>query len=136
MKSKFITSLNCRLGDTDKIWILNKPLIYYSELLDTTIEVPAEFQTDFASVPRVPIVYWFYGGRAHHEAVIHDYLYRIDSMPVVAKNTADKVFLEAMKVRGKPFLVRHPMYLGVVVGGGSSYHKKVVDIKCKQNTNV
>ena len=128
MKSKFLTFLDCRLSDDESFWILNKPLFYKSAYLNTVICVPTGFETDFASVPRIPIVYACFGDRAHHEAVIHDALYRIDSSPVVSREDADKVFLEAMKVRGKPKWIRWSMYLGVRLGGFGSYHKKKVRI--------
>ena len=123
MKSKFLSELDCRLKN-DKIWVLDYPLVYASKLLNDLIVVPMGFETDFASVPRVPIAYWFWGGRAHREAIIHDALYRSDSIPLVSKKTADSVFLEAMKSRKKSKFVRWPMYLGVKFFGGNCYHKR------------
>ena len=110
----------------DRYWKLFYPLIYKSDLLQCTIEVPTGFESDLASVPRVPVAYWFWGGRVHREAILHDYLYRIDSIPIVSFNTANSVFLEAMKVRDKSWFVRWPMYIGVMSGGYFSYHKKKV----------
>ena len=112
--------------DSDKIYVLNEPLIYQSDLIGRTIEIPAGFNTDFASVPRLPFIFTLWGDRAHREAVVHDYLYRIDSKPVVSISTANKVFLEAMEARSKPRRVRWPMYLGVCLGGFGSYHKRLV----------
>lgn len=117
MKSEFATSLSGEWLD-DGTFVLSKPLSYYSELVCELIIVPAGFVTDFASVPRLPIVYMAFGDRAHHESVIHDYLYQTHKY---SKAIADKVFLEAMKVRGKPFWIRESMYLGVFFGGASSY---------------
>jgi len=120
---------------------LDSPLRYWSERLGILIIVPPwyelesdssqegeppKFYTDLASVPRVPVFYVMWGARAHREAVLHDYLYRCDSVPVVSKSQADSCFLEAMKSTGKPFYVRWPMYWGVVLGGGHSYHRKKV----------
>jgi hypothetical protein len=123
--SKFLTELEIK-NITDKLWKLTTPLVYKSDLLDRTICVPSGFVTDLASVPRVPIVYYFWGGRCHREAVIHDYLYRTDSAPVVSCSLANRVFLEAAKTRGKAFLVRVPMFVGVVLGGWCSFHRKKV----------
>lgn len=125
--SSFITELNAKLLDDDKIWCLDTPLIYRSDFLKKTISVPAGFQTDFASVPRLPIIYSLYGDRAHREAVLHDYLYRIDSDPVASFSEANEVFFEAMELRGKPSYVRYPMWWAVCIGGKSSYHKLKVD---------
>ena len=142
MKSGFQTALCTELKDKcDNIWIVTKPLKYWSAILDLLIIVPPWFETvtevgpdmlfetDLASVPRVPIIYDLWGNRAHREAVLHDWLYRIDSVPVVSKSQADRVFLEAMGSTGKPWYIRHIMYMGVVLGGGSSYHKKCVKDK-------
>lgn len=126
MKAGFLTELDARLLEGDKVWKLIAPLVYYSELLDCEITVPRRFCTDLSSVPRVPVAYWFWGGKAHREGVLHDYLYRIDSQPVVSRGLANAVFLEAMISRGKSRFVRNPMYWGVCIGGGPSYHKKYV----------
>lgn len=120
---KFLTELNCRDLD-DNRWELLSDLVYETDVammyfLPTfKITVPRGFVTDFASVPRVPIIYSLFGDRAHREAVVHDYLYQTHFVP---KALADKVFLEAMKARGKGWFVRFGMYLGVVLGGASSY---------------
>lgn len=127
MKSGFQTALNAELKDgNDRIWIVCKPLKCWSELLGRMIVVPPWFETDFASVPRVPVIYEAWGDRAHREAVLHDYLYRIDSVPVVKKSEADNIFLEAMQSTGKPWYISRFMYWGVCLGGGSSYHKRKV----------
>jgi hypothetical protein len=125
MESKFFTCLEC-YSLNDSIWTLTRPLIYASEHLNEIITVPACFDTDLASVPRVPIIYMCWGARAHYEAVVHDYLYRINSVPDVSRVDADRVFLEAMKVRGKPRRIRWPMYCGVRLGGFAAYHKRRV----------
>jgi hypothetical protein len=125
--SKFKSELRPRLLDDDTIWTLDTALVYESDLLKAVITVPMGFQTDFASVPRVPIVYGFFGDRAHRESVIHDYLYRIDSNPIVSRKQADDVFYEAMKLRGKSFLVRWCMWFGVRLGGWTGFHELMVD---------
>jgi hypothetical protein len=121
---KFLTDLDVRCIN-DGCWLVDTPLRYESEILGL-IEVPAGFQTDFASVPRVPIFFELFGDRAHREAVLHDYLYRIDSVPVAERGQADDVFLEAMGERGKGFFTRYAMYWGVRLGGWTAYHKKKV----------
>jgi hypothetical protein len=126
--AKFCTELDCRLEDDDSIWRLDSELVFESDKLGI-ITVPKGFQTDFASVPRVPIAYTLFGDKAHREAVIHDYLYRIDSAPQASYSQANDCFLEAMKVRGKSWFVRYSMYWGVVLGGWASYHKRLVNDK-------
>jgi len=126
--SQFITELDVRLKG-DNVWVLESPLLYYSSLLHRAIAVPEGFENDLASVPRLPFIFWFWGGRTHREAVIHDYLYRIDSKPVVSFWMANKIFLEAAKLRGKPRRVRWPMFIGITIGGYPSYHKRLVGDK-------
>lgn len=122
---KFLTELEAKLKDNDQIWVITAPLIYESDIVGR-IEVPAGFETDFASVPRVPFIYEMFGDRAHREAVLHDYLYRIDAVPQASYAQANNVFFEAMKLRGKKFVVRYGMYWGVVLGGWTAFHKRYV----------
>lgn len=117
--SEFLTELVVQLlPGSDFEWEVISPLKYRSSLLKKIIEVPGGFVTDFASVPRVPVAYTFFGDRAHRESVVHDFCYQTH---LTTKAMADKVFLEAMKLRKKSWWVRWPMYLGVVLGGRSAY---------------
>ena len=100
---------------------LTRPLVWENGLIRVTI--PIDFETDLASVPRVPIVYLLWGDRAHREAVLHDYLYRLGAVPVISKEDADWWFREAMIGQGQPWGIYHPMYLGVRLGGASSWHR-------------
>lgn len=120
----FLNNLDFReIGEKDGriVYKLNSPLFYVSDSIEVVI--PVGFETDLASVPRVPVVYTAWGDKAHREAVLHDYLYRIDSKPVVERDRADYCFKEAMISRGQPLRVYYPMWLGVRIGGGSSFHK-------------
>lgn len=113
----------------DDVWVLTRPLIYYSAVLHTTIIVPDGFETDYASVPRLPIVYAIWGNRAHREATIHDYLFRSDAVPATTFMVANRIFLEAMECLGKPAYIRYPMYWAVCVGSHSQYHRRSVNAK-------
>jgi hypothetical protein len=101
----------------DGRWRLLEDFVYHSDVVGSII-VPAGFVTDFASVPRVPVAFWFVGDTAHLAAVVHDYLYSTGIFP---KATADRVFLEAMAVTGIPHWRRWLMYLGVRWGGGLAW---------------
>lgn len=122
--AKFLTELDVKCIDDGK-WELASSLRYESDILGK-IAVSTGFQTDFASVPRVPIAYMLFGDRAHRESVLHDYLYRIDAIPSATRSQADDVFLEAMKERGKGYFVRYAMYWGVRSGGWTAWHKRMV----------
>ena len=122
--AKFLTDLSVRCIN-DGCWKLDAPLTYQSDIVGR-IDVPAGFETDFASVPRVPIFFTLFSDRAHREAVLHDYGYRCDSIPVMERSTVDDLFLEAMKERGKGFFVRYAMWAGVRLGGWTAWRKKSV----------
>ena len=55
------------------IWILLSPLSFEREGREPII-VPAGFKTDFASVLRLPFMFWLFGDTAHASAVVHDWL--------------------------------------------------------------
>lgn len=103
-------------NDGRVIWRVDSPLVYESS--DRTIIVPSGTLTDFASVPRLPIAFWFTADCAHAAAVIHDYLYATGS---VSKRQADKIFLQAMEETGVSWLQRKLMYRAVRLFGGSHY---------------
>ena len=116
--SQFLTPLLGEWLDDDVRFELHEPLIYQSDVAGMTFNIPAGFVTDFASVPRVPIIYELFGDKAHHESVVHDFIYQTHA---TIRGTADKVFKEAMILRGKPGYVVWGMYWGVVLGGWNSY---------------
>lgn len=122
--SRFLTEFDVRLVDDDSLWELREDLLYESDMIRKVIRIPKGFQCDGASIPRIPIVFMFYGDRAHREGFLHDAMYRIDSIPCVSKELADELFLEAMTARKKPFYVRYPLYWGVRIGGSPFYHKR------------
>lgn len=74
---KFLTELKVkRLPDKDgrKQWMLTDWLIYESSTVGL-ICVPPGFITDFSSIPRLPIIYFLFGGRGDLEGALHDFLY-------------------------------------------------------------
>ena len=125
----FKTELDaCLMEGSDKVWKLNSPLIFESKFINRII-VPKSFYTDLSSVPRIPIVYVVWGNKAHREGILHDYLYRKNVWPDVSFSLANRIFLEALKSRGKPFYIRWPLYFGVCIGGYLSYKKKDINWK-------
>ncbi len=96
---------------SDGRWILRRDFWFDSRRLGR-ITVPVGFDTDFASVPRVPIVYWLTGDTARKAAVIHDWLYREQKHP---RRIADAVLYEASD--NEPRWRRLAMWAGVRVFG-------------------
>lgn len=124
--SKFLDTL-CLTEIDDKIFeICDHPFRYQSDLAGTTFTVPIGFYTDFASVPRIGIIYAMLGDTAHQPAVVHDWLYY---SALVTRKMADDVLLEAMNVIGVPAWRRLPIYWGVRMGGWYAWndHRKKGD---------
>ena len=105
-------------------WRLLAPLAFESETV-RIITVPTDFETDFASVPRVPFAYWLTGDSAHASAVIHDYLCR-EWYPVgkITWARAADIFGEAMKAEGVPAWRRAIMVRAVKWFGEPSSGRK------------
>ena len=57
--------------------------------------------------------------------LVHDYLCRIDSEPVVSKKVAADVYLEVMKYRGSSWWRRYLKYWAVRFALGYFHKKKV-----------
>ncbi|CAG4905923.1 DUF1353 domain-containing protein [Paraburkholderia saeva] len=118
--SAFLTRLAMEnaTGLDDGRWVLTAPLIYQSDVAGTTFTVPVGFETDLASVPRIPLAYWLAGGTSNEASVVHDFLY---TTRPVARVLADAVLKEASAVTGVPAWRRWLMWIGVRIGGGSHW---------------
>ena len=122
--SAFLNNLNVILLQDNASggkWQLSSTLLYASDIVDGLITVPSGFITDFASVPRLPVVYLLNGDTAHAAAVVHDYLYAAAYIP---RNLADKILYEAMRVTGVPLWRAGAMYAAVRLFGGQFYGRK------------
>lgn len=89
--TKILTSLINESIDS-KYARIYKPFKVESDILKCTITVPVGFIHDFESVPMIK-------GTSKRGGVIHDYLCRVDSVPVVTKKVAASVYLEIMGYR-------------------------------------
>ena len=100
------------------LWRLLRDLIFKSAEFGSIV-VPEGFVTNYASVPRLPIVYWYCGDRVYEEPALHDYLYTVRHLPRVE---ADKIFLESLLSNPKiPDGMARTMYAAVRVFGNSSW---------------
>lgn len=117
--SEFLDPLTVMEIDDSVFAIFDHPFRYQSDLAGL-ITVPIGFYTDFASVPRIGIIYSLLGDTAHEPAVAHDWLYY---SALTTKEIADKVLLEAMGVIGIPAWRKYPIYWGVRLGGWYAWNK-------------
>lgn len=98
------------------VFILTKPLIYHSNEVDITFQVPIGFPTDLASIPRLvrpllPVV-----DRHANAAVLHDFLCRVQGEYKhhhLSRSEVDYIFRKAMNEAGVPYWKRWVMYLSV-----------------------
>ena len=120
--SQFTTPLIGYFDDDMTTFTLCQSFVYYVGSLnsDEKIEVPAGFQTDFASVPKC--LQWLLPpvGKYGKAAVLHDYLY---SEGIGTKAHADYVFYEAMGVLKVPKYIRNIMYFAVSKFGVGNFKK-------------
>lgn len=122
--SKFLTSLcACNIDANHEsgrgLWRLVTTLAYSSDVAGRVITVPAGFETDFASVLRLPVIYLAFGDKAHAAATVHDYLYAAGTLP---RKLADDVFFEAMGVSTDLSLAtRRAMWAAVRTFGGPHF---------------
>jgi hypothetical protein len=115
---KFINIPPLDIGEKPEQWILTEDCIYQSELLGddanpVRVVVPTGTVTDLSSIPRFFRLFIVKNGRHRPAAIVHDFLcgLRLDFSRV----TADKIFLEAMKLLKVPRLRRRLMYWAVRV---------------------
>ena len=102
-------------------WSLDEDFSYYSDVARMKITAPKGFHTDFASVPRLPIVFWLAGDTSTEAAVIHDWLY---TSKIVPRRVADAVLREAGKVSGVPAWRRWMIWAGVRAFGQGPWDGK------------
>jgi hypothetical protein len=108
---------------------LLEPLRFWSKVLQAVVTVPAGFVTDYASVPRLPVVFLLVGGKGNRAAVVHDLLYTLGSTypGTVTREQADAVLREAMLATGYARVTAEAFYRAVRWRGESHWHADNVD---------
>lgn len=100
---KFVTELKVKQVSEatykdNAIWELTDPLIYQSEKIGMVI-VDSGVKTNFTTVPRVPVLYLFAGGRNNSPGALHDKLYSkghdTGRSLIVTRLQADNLLFEA-----------------------------------------
>lgn len=103
-------------------WIVRQEFVYVSPRI--TVRVPVNFETDFASIPRL-VWRWMSptDWRIGKPAVIHDFLYRTPAMRFT-RQEADSELREAMKCVGANSFDRNAVYWAVRAGGGRAWKER------------
>lgn len=123
--TKILTEVRTQVLDDHKYVKLTSHFAFVSDVLKNNgynkrVLIPTGFVFDYESVPLIK-------GTSKRAGLCHDYLYRINSMPVVPKYIADKVYLEIMRHRKNAWWRRWIKYYTVKWFGKSSYHKLLVE---------
>ena len=128
--SKFLTRIRAEKCGFDasgrQLWELLEPLAYHSDEFGLVV-VPEGFRTNYASVPRLPVVFLVAGDRAHEEACVHDYEYTVRRR---TREQADRQFLESLQAEKPierdaenrtPAWLAKAMYQAVRFGGQGAW---------------
>ena len=110
--AEFIEIPSLNFDDDSINFILEERLVYASDITGFVI-VPAGFETDLASIPRIFQSFIPKVDRHMLPAIVHDYLCR---EPGFNRKMADRVFLEAMKLKEVNPVRRRLMYWAVRIG--------------------
>lgn len=83
------------------------------------LEVPAGYETDLDSVPRLPLAHLLLKGRTVTAAIFHDYAYEHGSIGgrLISRRDADRLFMRLMKDENVWWWRRSLIYTGVRLGG-------------------
>lgn len=102
---------------------------FYVSLEGNEIVIPEGFETDLASVPRLPIVYLAVGNTGHKAAVLHDWLYSTNMFP---REICDGYFYHGLRAMGIGYFAAKAMFYGVRAGGAKYYEAAGMKIKEQQ----
>lgn len=102
-------------------WLLVENLVYSMGQSGISITIPRGFVTDFASIPRPLWSLLSPHGRYSKAAIVHDYLYWVQSC---TRLQADNILLIAMKESGVSTAQQREIYAGVRAGGNSAWEEK------------
>ncbi len=114
---RFPNPLIVELLEDRKTWRLVAPFSYLDPQ-HGLIEVPSGFETDFASVPRLPLTFALLGAYGHAAAALHDWLYESGEM---TRADADEVFKNALRSSGIARWRTWLMFYGVRLFGSERY---------------
>ena len=130
MGTSFTRKLILEKLNHSRLWRVHREFEYHVGKYPSNdiIKIPRGFQTDLASTPQITWVLFPPDGRYTQAAVVHDYLYHVQTR---TRRAADQIFYEAMTILGVPLLTRKIMYRAVRLAGWLPWkkHRKNIDTK-------
>lgn len=106
------------------------------------IEVPAGFETDFASIPRLLWTVIPPRGRFNRPAIVHDFLYQYAPSDPRTKQSctrerADQILREACENCDDRVTQRSAIYAGVRLGGWVPWRRyRKAEVRARANINA
>jgi len=148
------------IQEIDNTYIrLVEPFIFTSKVLrdhgyPSTIVIPTGFVCDYESIPRyiktkwgwlsrllsfllspfLAFMFWLLSNTSKRGGLVHDYLFRINSIPIVPLHIANLVYLEIMVKRDNKKWKRWCKFRAVELCAKSSYHKLRVEATYEEIT--
>ena len=128
-RNTFLTPLVVEVMPLGKRFKLHYDFTYRWRFMDGGFQcefvcrVPADFETDFASIPRFARILIPKLGKYNKAAVVHDFIYQSDSINLT-RSQADRCFLRGMADLGVPRWKRYVMYWAVRLGGWMAWQKR------------
>jgi hypothetical protein len=125
--SSFTEKLIVSLEPNGRKWKLEEDFTYYTEIFKDKgidryyITVPAGFETDFASVPKIFILLLRWRDKFNKASVVHDWLYHTKEVP---RRIADRIFLEGLTILGIPKWKAYLFYWVVRLLGWTHWKRK------------
>lgn len=115
----FTTPLILQADSRPDLWSVAAALVWTDPLLGT-VTVPAGFETDLASIPRLlrNLPDLDTNGLSRRPAVLHDYLY---CMGCTTRDAADRTLQRALLAEGATRFTAWVYYTGVHWGGGAPW---------------
>lgn len=115
----FLTPLEVKLlrDDAAGSWELLAALVYEDRQGRQYI-APQGFQTDFCTVPRLPLMYARLGNKVRLSGVIHDQLY---TAKTTSRAEADQLLREMIVEEGQPQHIAFMFWLAVRLFGGTHW---------------
>jgi hypothetical protein len=107
---------------SDSVDLLHEP--FMATVDDVLITVPKGFASDYASVPRLPVVFEALGGIGKLAALLHDFLYSSVCAPalrLLGRAWADDVFYAALIEQGIARWKAWLMWAAVRAAGGAFF---------------
>ena len=131
-RNSFLTPLVVEVMPSGKRFRVHYEFTYLWKREYIEINVPAGFETDFASIPRIFRILIPKLGKYNKAGVVHDWIYqnyRIYKVPgyqsfIFNRELADQCFRDAMRDLGVAPWKRNLMYWAVRVGGWMAWRKR------------